>query len=153
MFRSALTALAQLNVAGVNVNYDLEAVPEYLSPAQLPVLLVLPLDTDFGNTQRLFRDRGSGFETLAFSDGPRSVTYLVTHLLLVAPVAAGVGLRAHLPGLVDRIDAYFAALSITPTLGGELLEPARVRVEPGTFTYMEVRYYGCAFRHTWVVAL
>jgi hypothetical protein len=53
--------------------------------------------------------------------------------------------------LVDLIDAYFAALSAAPTLNGHLLEPALVRVEPGVFPYGGVDYFGCAFRHRWVV--
>lgn len=149
MFRSALSELASLSVSGVSGNYDVEAIPERVQRGQLPVLLVLPVD--YGKERRLFQDRGVSFEAIAFSDGARTVTYLVTHLLLVAPVASGVGMRQHLPVLIDLIDAYFSALASAATLNGELLEPARVKVEPGTFTYNGVDYHGCAFRHTWVV--
>lgn len=153
MFRIALTALAGLQVTGVQNNYDIDIVPTFFSRAQLPVLVVLPIEDDFGNNQRLFRDRSSGFESLPFSNGPRTVEFLVTHLLLIDPVTSGVGLRSHMPELIDRIDSYFAALALNPTLGGLLLEPTRVRVEAGAFTYSEIRYYGCAFRHQWVVQL
>lgn len=153
MFRSALEQLAALDVPGVGVNYPLEAVPESLSRGQLPALLVLPVEPRRDNASPLFYDRGAGFETLGFSEGARTVTYTVTHLLLAAPVGAGSGIRTHLPALVDLIDGYFAALGTAVTLNGTLLEPARVRIEPGVFVYGEGEYYGCAFRHTWVVAV
>lgn len=151
MFQSTLTRLAALNVSGVSANYSINTLPETLSRGQLPVLLVLPSEVDYGQQRKLFQERGSGFESLAFSSGARTVTYAVTHLLLVAPVASGAGMRQHLPVLIDLIDAYFAALSADITLGGHLLEPARVDVEPGIFTYGGTDYHGCAFRHLWVV--
>ena len=153
MFRSACTALSNLSVSGVGANYDLNAVPEVLNRGQLPVLLVLPIEIDGTDDGSLFKERGEGFKTLGFSDGVKTVTYTVNHLLLVAPVASGSGLRSHLPDLIDLIDNYFSALAATITLGGQLLEPAQVRIDPGVYTYGGVVYIGCAFRHTWVVAV
>ena len=147
-FRAALTNLSTLSVTGVTHNYDVDAVPDNLSRAQLPALLVLPGETQ---ADELFRERGKGFSAIAFSSGARTVTYTVTHLLLVAPVEAGRGARSHLPALIDLIDAYFAALGANVTLSAALLEPARVKVEPGTFTHGDITYHGCAFRHTWLV--
>jgi len=147
-FRSALTQLAALTVSGVSHNYDVDAVPDVLARGQLPALLVLP-----GSSQdtRLFQQRGKGFQAIAFSSGARTVTYTVTHLLLVTPTSAGHGLRSNLPRLIDLIDAYFEALAANVTLNGALLEPARVEVEPGTFEHGEAGYHGCAFRHTWLI--
>ncbi len=147
-FRDALTNLAALAVPGVAHNYDVHTVPDSLSRAQLPALLVLPGETQ---DNRLFAQRGEGFRSPAFSGGGKIATYAVTHLLLVAPVSTGRGSRGHLPLLADLIDAYFAALKADVTLGGTLLEPARVQVEPGTFSRAGVTYHGCAFRHTWLV--
>jgi hypothetical protein len=147
-FRSALTNLSALSIVGITHNYDVDAVPDILSRAQLPALLVLPGETQ---ENELFKERGKGFVAIAFSSGARTVTYAVTHLLLVAPVMAGTGKRSHLPDLIDLIDAYFAALGADMTLSGALLEPARVKVEPGTFKYGDVAYHGCAFRHTWLI--
>lgn len=147
-FRTALTHLAGLSVSGVAHNYDIDAVPETAQRGQLPALLVLPIELQ---EERPFQERGKGFQTVAFSSGVKTVTYSVTHLLLVAPAAQSKGIRAHLPALVDRIDSYFAALAGDVTLGGALLEPASVRVEPGVFTFGGVDYYGCAFRHTWLI--
>ena len=146
LFRTALTNLAALSISGVHVNYDVAAVPDEISRGQLPALLVLPGDSD---SSSLFSERGQGFQAVAFSQGPRTVTYTLTHLLLVAPVSAGKGLRSHLPLLIDLIDAYFAALSEDVTLSGALLEPVHVQVEPGTFTHGNTDYHGCAFRHRW----
>ena len=150
LFRTALTSLSALSVTGVSNNFDLDVVPDDLSRAQLPALLVLPVEIE---DNELLRQRGQGFEAVAFGGGPRSVTYTVTHLLLVAPVSAGRGLRSHLPLLIDLIDDYFAALGADVTLGGALLEPTQVRVEPGVFKHSDVDYHGCAFRHTWIMAV
>lgn len=146
-FADALSELAGLTVSGVHTNFALDAVPEELSRAQLPALLTLPLVRQ----KYRYPDRGEGFETLAFSDGLRSVTYTVTHLLLVAPVTNGLGLRSALPELVALIDAYFAVLSASVTLNGTLLYPPKVRVECDVFKHGTTDYFGCAFRHEWVV--
>jgi hypothetical protein len=147
-YRSVLTNLSALSVAGVVRNYDLDVVPDDLSRVQLPALLVLPLDL---REDALYKERGKGFQTVAFSGGPRTATLPVTHLLLVAPTQAGRGLRSTLPSLITLIDAYFAALGADVTLGGALLQPAQVVVEAGIFPYGHANYYGCAFRHTWVM--
>jgi hypothetical protein len=147
-FRSALTNLATLSVSGVTHNYDVDALPDDLSRAQLPALLVLPLEVQ---EDTLFKERGQGFQAIAFSSGPRTVAYTVTHLLLAAPADAGRGIRSHMPSLITLIDAYFAALGADVTLGGTLLEPAHVRVEPRLFNYGHAAYVGCAFRHTWQI--
>ena len=101
--------------------------------------------------QALFRQQGEAFVALAFSEGPRSVVCLVTHLLLVTPVNAGAGLRSQLPRLVDCMDAYFVTLGADVTLGGALLEAAQVRVEPGVFAHGGGDWQGCAFRHRWLL--
>jgi hypothetical protein len=147
-FRTALTNLAALAVSGVVRNYDIDAVPDEFSRTQLPALLVLPGET---RDDELFKERGQGFQAIAFSSGARTITYTVTHLLLVAPVSAGRGMRSHLPTLVTLIDNYFAALAANVTLTSALLEPARVKVEPGVFTHGDIHYHGCAFRHTWLL--
>jgi hypothetical protein len=149
-FRSALTALAALSVAGVTRNYDLDAVPEALARPQLPALLVLPAAAQ---DEALGRPRSQGFQAVAFSGGPRTVQYGVTHLLLVAPVESGRGARSHLPRLIDLADAYFVALSADVTLGDRLALPAVVRVEPGIYRHGGISYHGIAFQHTWVIEL
>ncbi|MEZ4667900.1 MAG: hypothetical protein R3E39_08300 [Anaerolineae bacterium] len=149
-FRAALSALASLSVPGVVHNYDIDAVPDDLNRPQLPALLTLPV---LPAETRLSAEAGQGFRTVAFSAGPRTATYTVTHLLLLAPSAAANGQRSHLPDLVDLMDAYFAALSADVTLGNNLLEPAHVTVQPGSFTYGHAAYHGCAFRHTWLIQI
>jgi hypothetical protein len=149
-FRTALTNLSTLTVSGVTRNYDVDAVPDEISRTQLPALLVLPGETDDGD---LTKERGKGFEAIAFASVAKTVTYTVTHLLLVAPVSAGRGMRSHLPTLITLIDNYFAALAANVTLSDALLEPARVKVEPGTFIHGDIQYHGCAFRHTWIIQI
>ena len=147
-FRTALAQLSALSVSGVRNNYDLDELPLSLHSAQMPALLVMPLESQ---ADRRFGERRDSLQTAAFSGGTKTVYYTVTHLLLVAPSEAGLGLRSHLPQLVDLIDGYTAALSADVTLGDQLLAPARVGVEPGVFPYGERDFYGCAFRHTWLL--
>jgi hypothetical protein len=145
-FRAALDRLALLSVTGVSHNYAINTIPDSLSRAQLPALLVLPGDIQ---DRRLFRERGEAFQAVAFSAGPRTATYTATHLLLAAPVSAAAGQRSHLPALVDLVDDYVAALAADVLLNNTLAEPAAVKIEPGVFTYADIAYHGCAFRHTW----
>jgi hypothetical protein len=149
-FRTSLTNLSNLTVTGVAHNYDVDEVPENVTRSQLPALCVLPLDIQ---DVRQFRERGEGFQTVAFSGGAKTITYSVTHLLLVAPVTSGNSLRRQLPTLVDLMDNYFAALKNDVTLSGTLLEPAHVNVEPGMFAHGEGKFYGCAFRHVWLMEI
>ena len=152
MFKQALDALATLSVPGVMTHYALESIPDQVHRGQMPLLLVLPIEPE-GDSGGLFAERGGGFESLAFANGGGTVTYQLTHLLLVAPDSAGQGVRSHLPALIDLIDAYFTALSADVTLGGRLAQAAQVRVDPGIHSYGGVDYIGCAFRHTWVLRL
>lgn len=145
--RTALDHLATLSVSGISQHYGIDALPEQIQRVQLPALLVQVIDTQ----ERLFQERGKGFETIAFDNGARSVTYAVLHLMLMAPLESSAGMRSHLPGLVDAIDAYFDALALDIRLGGTLLEPPNVKVEPGIFQMGGVDYVGCAFRHTWLI--
>ena len=146
--RTALTRLASLTVSGVTHNYDVDTIPDSLNRVQLPALLVLPITP---STTKISRTPGDGFESIAFSSGPRTVTVSVTHLLLVAPTEAGRGTRSYLPKVVDLMDAYCSALALDPLLNNTLLQPAHVKLEPADFTYGHATYHGCAFRHTWVI--
>jgi len=149
-FRSALTTLSALSVTGVQNNYDIDALPETLSNPQLPALLVQPIDTQ---DDRLFKEQGQGLQTVAFSGAGKTVNYTVTHLLIVAPTNNGVGIRSHLPQLITLIDNTMSAIADDPTLSDALIEPTHVTVEPGIFTVGGREFYGCAFRHSWMMAL
>ncbi len=151
-FRDALTRLAGLQVPGVARNFDIDALPNVLDRSQAPALLLL-LPGTREREPSLFRQQGEAFVALAFSEGPRQVICLVTHLLLVTPLNAGAGLRSQLPTLVDCMDAYFAALGADVTLGGALLEPAQLSVEPGVYIHGDTEWRGCAFRHRWLLEL
>jgi hypothetical protein len=149
-FKTALTALGNLSVTGIVHNYGITDVPDSIVRAQLPALLVLPIDTQEAG---LFRQRGEAFEGVAFANGTKTVRYVTSHLLLIAPFHSGKGLRGHLSLLADSIDNYFSALGADVTLGGALDSPAQVQIEPGIFKIGEVDYVGCALRHTWVIAV
>ena len=148
-FRKALSQLTQLSVAGIRNNYDIDQLPEALHSPQLPALLALPIELE---RERIFQQREDSLQLAAFSGAAKSVSYRLTHLLLVAPVDAGLGLRTHLPLLIDLVDSYSAALAADITLGDRLQLPARVSIEPGVFSYGGGEYFGCAFRHIWLLA-
>ncbi|MGQ9887520.1 MAG: hypothetical protein ACUVSX_03425 [Aggregatilineales bacterium] len=69
-YRAALTALAALSVPGVRHNFDADAVPGWLTRAQLPALLVLP---EALRTGALFDRSGGGFDDAAFAGGAATV--------------------------------------------------------------------------------
>lgn len=149
-FRDALTALSNLHVVNIQHNYDIDALPEALTHPQLPALLVMPIDTQ---DDRLFKDQGDGLQTIAFSGAGKTVNYTLTHLLILAPTTSRKGIRSHLPELVTLIDNYMSALATNPTLGTSLFQPARVTAEPGIFEVGKRDFYGCAFRHNWVIRI
>ena len=149
-FRTALTNLSALSVTGVQNNYDIDTLPETLSNPQLPALLVQPIDIQ---DDHLSKEQGQGLQTVAFSGAGKTVNYTLTHLLIVAPTRKGVGIRSHLPFLVTLIDNTMSALADDPTLSEALIEPMQVRVEPGIFTVGGREFYGCAFRHSWLMEL
>jgi hypothetical protein len=149
-FRTALTNLSNLSVTGIQNNYDVDALPDTLSTPQLPALLVQPIDTQ---DDSLFKDRGQGLQTIAFSGAGKTVNYTVTHLLILAPTHTKLGIRSHLPGLVTYIDNYMDALADDITLNDTLAQPTNVKVEAGIFKVGERPFYGCAFRHSWLIGI
>ena len=149
-FQTALTNLAGLTVTGISHNFGIDAVPDSLHRAQLPALLVMPIATQ---DDSLFQESGQAFEGVAFGDGTKTVQYISTHLLIVAPAQKGKGLQDNLPSLITSIDNYFTALSADVTLGGALEHPAEIKVEPGIYKVGNTDYIGCAFRHRWIIAV
>ena len=149
-FRVALSNLSFMRVSGVRKNFDIDELPNSISAAHLPALLVLPLELE---KERLFKERKEGLQSVTFSGNAKSVYYSLTHLLLVAQTEGGLGLRGHLPRLVGLIDNYVVAIAADLTLGEALLAPAWVSVEAGIFAYDDSHFYGCAFRHTWMMEI
>lgn len=149
-FRAALSNLSALRVADVQNSYDIDELPHTLAAPQLPALLVMPIEPA---ANRLFKEPAAGLQMVSFSGSARTVQYAVTHLLLAAPTDGGLGIRSHLPQLIALIDSYMAAVGADVTLGQALLVPARVGVEPGVFRLDEREFYGCAFRHTWLMEI
>ncbi|MGJ3238809.1 MAG: hypothetical protein ACFE0Q_08905 [Anaerolineae bacterium] len=149
-FQQALTHLATISVTGITRQYGINEIPETLHRAQLPALLVMPIDTQ---SNALFQESGGAFEAVAFSGGAQTVRYVLTHLLVIAPVTQGKGLREHLPTLISAIDHYIEALGADVTLGDHLVYPAQIQIEPGIYSVGNRDYIGCAFRHRWIVAV
>jgi hypothetical protein len=137
---TALANLAAVAVSGVN-SYALDETPDGLTRAQLPALVILPeLGGDW-----------PGLEPNTFSAGDGRLTVQVAHVLLLAPVTEGLGLRGALPALADAIDAYAAALAADPTLDGALPAALRFRVRAGVVRFGGVDYHGATFLHTWTL--
>ena len=149
-FRAALSNLSALRVAGVPNSYDIDELPNTLASPQLPALLVMPIEPA---ASRLFKEPAAGLQMVSFSGSARTVQYAVTHLLLAAPTDSGLGIRSHLPPLIALIDSYMAAVGADVTLGQALLVPARVGVDPGVFRLDAREFYGCAFRHIWLMEI
>lgn len=141
-FAEALDYLAAIPVSGVT-SYAPGATPDDVTGAQLPALLILP---ELGGDS-------PGLEVSSFSAGDGQVTVQVTHVLLVAPVAQGMGMRSALPALAAAIDAYLAALAADPLLGGVLPVALRCRVRAGVVGYAGREYHGAVFTHLWQLAV
>jgi hypothetical protein len=144
-FRAALTALAGLNVPGVRHNYGIEALPEALPRGSLPALVLVPM------LDSMRRNKYGDFQTAAPSGTQALSSYLITHLLIYAPTGNGIGARSALPGLVDLVDAYAAAISADPHLGGALFYPASYSVYMAPVPFAGVRYHAAQFWHTLTV--
>lgn len=144
-FRSALTALAGLTVTGVSHNLDIDAVPEKISRAVLPVLIVAPV------LDEPKRRKYGEFQIASPSGSSALAQYLVTHLLLYAPIGSGKGARSTLPGMVDLIDNYATAIRANPKLNGTLYLPTSYVVYAAPVQYGGVGYYAARFWHTFTV--
>lgn len=138
----ALAYLATVDVTGVT-SYALGDTPNALARAQLPALVIQPE----------WSGESPGIEPSIFKAGRGSLTVQVAHVLLVAPVAGGLGQRGVLPTLIDLIDAYAAAMTADPTLGGTLPTALRFSVRAGVVPYAGVDYHGATFLHTWTLYL
>ncbi|MFZ4828959.1 MAG: hypothetical protein ACOYLB_16540 [Phototrophicaceae bacterium] len=141
--QSALNALATLDYPNLN-HYREDALPNVLSRSDLPCLLVLPFGYHHSAT-------ANALETVAFTGGAHLVRFRLTHLLLIAPLMSGVGVRSHLPTLIQHIDAYLTTVSAHLTLDGALASPLQFSIQPNTYDYGGIRYVGCAFQHEWRV--
>lgn len=140
--QTALTNLAAVSVSGVT-SYPLDATPDSLTTAQLPALVLLPE----------LSGESSGLEPNRFSAGDGCLQVQIAHVLLVAPVASGFGMRAHLPTLIALIDTYFAALAADPLLNGALSVGLRCGLRLGVTRYAGIEYHSATFLHTWILAL
>lgn len=139
---TALDQLTAIKVSGVT-SYALDETPDALARSQLPVLVVLP---ELGSDS-------PGLEPNLFCAGSGQLTVEVAHVLLLAPIPAGLGRRAALPALTDAIDAYVAAMASHPTLNGALATALRFRVRAGVVRYGGVDYHGAVFTHIWTLRI
>lgn len=137
---TALANLAAVSVSGVT-SYALDETPEFLGGAALPALIILP---------ELSGD-SPGLEPSPFAAGAGRLTAQVAHVLLLAPVASGMGQRGALPRLADLIDGYIEAMVADPSLGGALPAALRFQVRAGVVRYGGIDYHGATFVHTWVL--
>jgi hypothetical protein len=137
---TALDNLAAVTVSGVT-SYAPDDTPDSLARAQLPALIIVP---ELGG-------ESPGLEPNSFNAGDGRLTVEVAHVLLLAPITAGLGIRGALPALADAIDAYTEALAAVPTLNGALPVALRFRVRAGVVRYGAVDYHGVVFTHTWML--
>ncbi len=140
VWAAALANLAAVAVSGVT-SYALDQTPEFLGGAALPALIILPE----------LSGESPGLEPSPFAAGAGRLAAQVAHVLLLAPVASGMGQRGALPRLVDLVDGYVEAMAADPLLGGALPVALRFQVRAGVVRYGGVDYHGATFLHTWVL--
>ncbi len=137
---TALDHLAAVAVSGVT-SYALDETPDALTSAQLPALVIVP---ELGG-------ESPGLEPNGFSAGDGRLTVEIAHLLLLAPVASGLGARGVFPALANAIDTYLGAMAADPTLDDALPVALHIRVRAGVLRYADVDYHGATFTHTWAL--
>jgi hypothetical protein len=148
-FRGAVTELSKIAVAGVTNSYDLDDMPDSLKKPKLPALLPFL----GGQSQEAEWTVG------AFEGGGPMVTYQLQHVLFVAPVGKGLGLRSVAPEIATLIDAYATALSTGRNmfLDDEISYALDYRIlAPGTAAYPaegDTHYYAVTFEHRWRINL
>ncbi len=140
-YATALANLAALSVPGVAHNYAPTAIPDRLSRALLPALLVLPLLED------LDHQRVSTFQLQTPSGSSAAVGYFCTHLLLYTALGSGFGAADWTAGLTALLDSYAAAVRADPRLGGTLAKPSEYIVLPGPLRWGGGRYMGARIQH------
>ena len=91
MLMTALDNIAAVVVSGIT-SYALDETPDSLTTAQLPALVILPE----------LSGEMPGLLPSGFSAGMGQVTAQIAHVLLVAPVAHGIGSKTLLPDLMDH---------------------------------------------------
>jgi len=140
VFADALNQLAAVTVSGVT-SYAPGETPGALTRAQLPALVIVP---ELGG-------ESPGLEPNLFTAGDGQLAVEVAHVLILAPVAAGLGLRGALPALASAMDAYIEAMAAHPTLDGALPGALRLRVRAGVVRYGGLDYHGAVFTHVWTL--
>lgn len=137
---TALDNLAAVSVSGMT-SYALDDTPDALIGAQLPALVIVP---ELGGSS-------PGLEPNAFSAGDGRLTVEIAHVLLLMPVAGGLGARGAFPALADAIDTYLSAMASEPTLDGALPVALHIRVRAGVVRFAGLDYHGATFTHTWTL--
>ncbi len=94
-------AAVSLTVGGKAVTvFNVDSLPESVTTADLPCRLLLPLEPR----------EGENFVYAGIQGGLVTVTWVITDLLLVRPLAQGEGLHTVAPDLVAYAQAYLEAL-------------------------------------------
>jgi hypothetical protein len=137
-FLTALTRLAAVPVSGVT-SYPPGDTPDALTAAQLPALVIVP---ELGGAS-------PGLEPSIFAAGEGTLVARVAHLLIVAPMAGGLGARGAFPALVAAIDTYLAAMASDPLLDDALRSALHVELRAGVVRYAGADFHGATFTHTW----
>lgn len=154
---AALTALGAMGLAsalsqaiippyGVRNSYDpisppgsATALPDKLSRAQLPCLLIYP---EVGLDQ--------GMELLTFMGGVPRLRFAVTQLY-IGVESSPLGVANALPGQIAFLDAYNAYVKANPLLPIDTSPiyqaVLKYTVDIGLTEYAEVQYHSIAFKH------
>ena len=108
-FRAALTQLSIMNINGVRNNYDLAELPNSMHSAQLPALLVMPIELE---RERLFRRREDSLQDGGFQRR-RQKRFITARRICCwsRPATPAWACAVSCPVLVDLIDNYTAGPS------------------------------------------
>lgn len=151
-FLAALNVLCAFTITGVDVR-ELDELPAAINVVDMPILVMSVFDGIYKESSSPFGGENSkGFQAVAFSAGPKTVTHTAYHHLFVMEIGSATLLDI-MPDTVALIDLYIAELAADVSLGGTLVEPVSVTVIPEIFSLNKRRYYGVTFRLTLVIQL
>lgn len=146
--RYLLTSLATFGgtvtpVSGTIHSYDLDTIPEKLTRATIPALIMVP---EVGSEQ--------GYRPLSFMGNSPEVVMSVSHLLLY-DFAENRDTRRVLPNLLSQVDNYVTAAKTQKFLDTQASPANQVAVnftiDIGITNYAGIDFHSATFKHTYTI--
>ena len=139
------TVANALTGIGTVQSFDLDAIPDKITRAQLPCLILLP---EVGGER--------GYRPLTFMGNAGQMVFDATHILFFEETA-NLSARKVLPGLLSQLDNYITAAQAQKFLDTQASPPNQVvitfTVNVNTGSYGGIEYHTLEFKHHYEIHL